>query len=131
MTDNNKEMLSKVLDRLDEVIVWLRLQGLPRIRGLLVTEMNTDAKRIAYQMTDGEHSRREVANLAGVSDDSVQNWWERWYQMGLLTGSERYKGRPRRVISLEELGIRSPRPKKGVSTEILPSEENESEEGRI
>ena len=73
MVDKDEELFSKVLARIDEIAFWLGFQGRPKLRQLLLTELNTDAKRKVYQMTNGEYSRREIASKTNVSDDNVQS----------------------------------------------------------
>jgi transposase-like protein len=109
MSEDTERILARMVNCLDEVVFWLRFQGKPKLREVLLTELNTDAKCIAYEMTDGEHSRRDVARAANVSDDNVQRWWKNWYRRGIVIESEHFRGRPKRIISLEELDIQVPR----------------------
>ena len=129
MSEETRHILQRISSSLEEVTFWLRFQGLARLRETLTSELDTDAKRVAFELTDGEHSRREIAISTGVSDDNVQHWWERWYQLGLVTTSDRFKGRPKRIISLEDVGIRVPKPKRGAPEKIEPSSRPREEHG--
>ena len=105
----NNENLTEVLTRIERELVIistnLRLLVGEKIKQILEEELNTDKKRQVYELTDGTRSRREIANIVGVSDDTIQGWWDRWVSKGLLRKDPRV-GRPYKIFSLEELGIK-------------------------
>jgi hypothetical protein len=101
--------LKDVADRLDELIAWQRFESLPRLRTILSKELDSETKKLAYEMTNGEKSRRDIATALGVSDDNVQNWWGKWYELAIVKPSKEFKGRPQHIVSLEEVGIKIPK----------------------
>lgn len=105
---SNETSLKDVADRLDELIAWKRFENLPKLRTTLLSELDSDVKKLAYEMTDGDGSRRDIASALGISDDNVQNWWEKWYELAIVRPSN-VKGRPQHIVSLEDVGIKVPR----------------------
>jgi len=101
--------LKDVSERLDELIAWQRFESLPKLRTVLVKELDSDAKKVDYEMTDGEKSRRDIALALGISDDNIQRWWEKWYELAVVRPSEKFKGRPQHIVSLEDVGIKFPK----------------------
>ncbi|MGC1120511.1 MAG: helix-turn-helix domain-containing protein [Candidatus Methanofastidiosia archaeon] len=67
--------------------------------------LDTDKKRMVYEMTDGQNSRREIAENLKISSATLTKWWKLWYSYGILiVEKKKYK----RIVSLRELGIEVP-----------------------
>ena len=118
MSDEKEATLRDVVNGLEsarasiaEVAKWLRFQSVPRLREILLRELDVPNKKTAYELTDGEHSRRDIAKEIGIADETVRNWWERWQELAIVRESENWRGRPQRIVSLGELGIEVPRPR--------------------
>ena len=96
----------------------MRLLAGDKVRQILEKELDTNEKRQVYELTDGTRSRREIAKITGISDDTIQGWWDRWVSKGLLRKDPR-TGRPHKVLCLQELSIKIKRrsPKKGQRNE--------------
>jgi len=95
---------------LREILKWIKFAGMKEVKGVLKSVLDTDQKKIIYQLSDGENSSRWLAKAAGVSDFTVRNYWKAWARIGIVepiragTG-ERYK----RSFDLEDLGIEVPK----------------------
>ncbi len=105
------ESVEKLNRTMKEVARWTKFRSVSGLRETLVRELNTPQKKLAYELTDGDHSRRDIAQILQITDDSIRSWWDKWYQLALVEESETRKGRPQRVISLNEVGIEVPKPK--------------------
>jgi hypothetical protein len=77
MVSDEPTSLNDVAQRLDELIAWQRFESMPKLRALLKEELDSDIKKLAYEMTDGENSRRDIASTLKISDDNIQNYWEK------------------------------------------------------
>jgi DNA invertase Pin-like site-specific DNA recombinase len=90
--DNNSNQI------LREILVWLRLQGIYLLEtSLLPSLLDSEDKKKVYQMTDGNLSVNEISKRTSVSVGSISNWWNQWYERGiLLKEGKRYK----KLISL-------------------------------
>lgn len=78
---------------LKEILVWLRLQGIYLLDTVLFPSLlDSEGKKKVYQMTDGNLSAYEISKRTNVSMGSISNWWNQWYERGiLLKEGKRYK----------------------------------------
>ena len=97
--------LEDLQDSLRQVARWVRFQNVPRLRETLVKELNTPQKKVAFELTDGDHSRRGIADEIGADEGTVRSWWDKWFQLAVVAESEARKGRPQKIVSLSELGL--------------------------
>jgi len=94
---------------LQEILKWTRFEGLQRVKTLLASLLEKDVDKIVYQNSDGRPSV-EIAKLAGVSHQTVVNYWKKWAKLGIVEPfSARGGTRYRRVFSLEDFGIDLPK----------------------
>jgi transposase-like protein len=107
MSEDLQKSLSMIIQKLDEIIVWLRFENIQKIREIILKELDTDQKKLAYQLTDGTLSRREIASKTGIPSNTIYSWWNKWFDLLIVKESDTYKGRPQRIISLEDLGFKS------------------------
>jgi predicted ArsR family transcriptional regulator len=131
--DSGEITLKDIADRLDELVAWQRFESLPKLREVLLKELDSDVKKLAYEMTDGEKSRRDIASTLGISDDNVQKWWQRWYELAIVRPSKSFKGRPQHIVSLEDVGIKLPKAvsvKKEAETELAEESIGKISEGK-
>lgn len=108
-------------EKLDELIFWTKFSALPTFRALLMDALREDVDKLVYELSDGERSTREISHMISeggrrITHVTVANMWQKWSLMNLVMPTER-RGRYRRVVSLESLGI-----------EVPPLERRESDE---
>lgn len=111
----------------DEIVKWLRFIGLQDAKKVIddtVSEENDEEKerdkRIAYELTDGTHSTREIATRVNFSKGTVSNWQTKWSEQGIVDKGEG-QDKAEHLISLEDAGLECP--------EIPePEEEDENDE---
>lgn len=104
-----KEITPDVTQTLREILMWIRFENFPKLRKILLDALTTDKEKRAYELTDGEKSRRDIARKIGVSNSTIQSWWDKWYNLGILEPSGKRKGRPRKIVALEDMGIEAPK----------------------
>ena len=97
----------KVIELLEQILTWTRLQGVQNARAVLLDALNSDTLKVAYQLSDGRSST-EVAKACNLSPMTITNYWRRWFTLGIAQPSKKYKGRFERIFSLEDLGIEVP-----------------------
>lgn len=97
----------KVIELLEQILTWTRLQGVQNARAVLLDALNSDTLKVAYQLSDGRSSI-EVAKACNLSPMTITNYWRRWFTLGIAQPSKKYKGRFERIFSLEDLGIEVP-----------------------
>jgi len=108
-------------EKLDELIFWTKFSALPTFRAVLMDTVREDVDKLVYELSDGERSTREIARMISrggrsITHVTVANMWQRWSLLSLVMPAER-RGRYKRVVSLESLGI-----------EVPPLERRESDE---
>lgn len=108
----NDEKLDRIIGLLEEILKWTRFEGNQRVKEILLDELDTDAKKIAYELSDGRSSP-EIAKVAGVTGKTIGDWWKKWAKRGLAEVHPRYKVRFRKVFSLGDFGIEIPKVNKG------------------
>jgi hypothetical protein len=95
---------------LSEILKWIKFTGMKEVKSTLNSVLDTDAKKLAYQKSDGTRGLAELAKLAGFgSNTPVVNMWDAWQKMGLgesipAKGGSRFK----RSFDLEDFGIEVP-----------------------
>ena len=101
---------SEMNENLRQILRWVKFQSLERARQLIEKEVAHDPRRIlVYELTDGERGRPEVAKISGVPSSTIQQWWDRWYKLGILEPSPKRKGMVRKLCGIEEVGLDLPR----------------------
>ncbi len=112
--------LTPEVEVLKEILKWIKFSGMKQAKTTLEEVLDTDQKRLAYQLSDLTRTTREVAGLAGFgSKTTVADMWKAWYRLGLgetITvqgGGDRFK----RSFNLADFGI--PVPKSKISEPTL------------
>jgi len=120
--DNNEE----IKNILKEILKWTKFQGMQKIKQVLETALNTDTKKLVYELSDGISSPK-IAKIAGADSSTVRDYWRDWAILGIVEIHPEYKRRYRRIFSLKEVGIEVPevKEKTEVQEEKTEGEENE------
>ena len=97
---------------LREILKWVRFTGMKEVKATLVSTLDNEQKKTAYQASDGTRGTREVATKAGYgSKSTVEVLWKKWRTLGLgesfqvMGGGERF----RRSFDLEDFEIEVPK----------------------
>lgn len=98
-TDDN------ILAELREQTKWLRLLGLQALRPLLVEVLSSDKQKLAYELSDGSRTVRDIGKLAGMGPGTVSVLCREWMAVGICTESRQRAGRAQHVTPLSRLGI--------------------------
>ncbi|MHA1410593.1 MAG: helix-turn-helix domain-containing protein [Candidatus Odinarchaeia archaeon] len=110
----SNQKIETILDNLQKDIMEIKnmLSLLTRktTTELFLSTLNSDEKILAYSLSDGENTSREIANIVNVSYSTVSRWWREWKMIGIVqeiqhSGSMRVK----KLFSLDELGIEIPK----------------------
>lgn len=101
--------LKSIEQKLDNLLKWTRFAGMQQLRAILTQNLTTDTEMLVYELSDGEHTTREIARLAGVgSNATITNYWKKWSKVGIVEPSLKRQGRYQRICSLEEVGLTMP-----------------------
>jgi len=119
----SEQKLNDILTVLKELLKWSKFQGLQTLKEIIRQLLETDEEKMIYEQSDGHKSARDVAELVGISKTTVTNYWKKWSKVGIVVESEKYPGRMKRIVSLDEIGIGIPQR----SLKIANKEESDNE----
>ncbi len=106
----NDNKLDEILEKLNEIAIWTKLQGREILKPNLVKILKTDSEKAAYELSNGVRTTREIAKEINLNSKStIIGYWQKWERLGLVEVSEKYKGRMQHLASLEEVGIELPK----------------------
>lgn len=106
MTDKEDEHIRL----LTEILKWTKFAGMKGVREVLSSVLDTEPKKIAYQLSDGSIGMVEIGKAAGISSTATMSrYWNSWSKLGLgdympVKGGDRFK----RSFDLEEVGFEVP-----------------------
>jgi len=118
--DENQKLLR-------EIARWSRFQNIGKLKEVLAAELDTEAKKLAFESSDDTKGIKEIAQVCGAPQDTVYSWWKRWSRLGVLEPSRSREGRLVRICSLEDVGIKMP---KAAHREEKSGEEKVTEPGK-
>jgi hypothetical protein len=98
-----------LMEKFGELIFWVRFSALPTFVPLIKNALRDDVDRLVYELSDGQRSTRDIvqivtANGTKITHTTIANMWEKWAMLNLVMETEK-KGRYKRAISLESIGI--------------------------
>jgi Fic family protein len=113
----SREERNHVTELLKEVLKWTKFQGMMKVKEVLLETLKKDEEKIVYQNSDGRDSR-DIAKIAGISHQTVVNYWKRWANVGIVEpikvrGGIRYK----KSFSLLDFGIEIPKVKVAMTSQ--------------
>lgn len=106
-------MSSREEELLEELVKWVRLLGMQEVKGVLLDALKYDdeekekAAMIAYQLTNGENSTKDIAEYIPFSYRWVSYRHNEWVTLGIIdkkSHQEPYE----HIISLDSVGIEYP-----------------------
>lgn len=105
MSTPTEAEIEQIADVLKEILNWIKLENKPRLRELLIKELDTEEKKRIYELTNGARSQYDIESTTSVSRRMVGYYWQKWSGIGIVVNSDRRKGRMQKIISLDEVGI--------------------------
>lgn len=123
----SEDIFRDIATTLKDILRWTRFAGMQQLRTILSQNFKTDVEMLVYELSDGTRSTRDIARLIGIgSHATVAVYWKKWNELGIVEPSPIFRGRYKRICSLEEVGLTVP-PMPSAST--TPQTEPEKEGG--
>lgn len=109
MKKNNNE--EKIVELLEELIFWLKESTFPEIKGRLEKTLNSPKEKIAYNLSDGEKTTREIGKIVETANKTISTWWKSWIAEGIAEPIPARGGgnRAKKKFELEKFGIEVPK----------------------
>lgn len=105
-----EDKLSEIAITLKELLKWTKFAGIKEVKSVLLSALDTEAKKIIYYLSDGDTSSAEIAGAANVSDWTVRNYWKSWNKLGIVEALQVGSGqRYKKAFDIEEFGIELPK----------------------
>jgi len=104
----NEEKLDKILNSLQEISKWTKLQGLEKFSQIVPRVLKSDGEKTVFEFSNGIRSAKEIADETKIAKSTITAYWRKWVKSGIVEESEKYPGRMRHLVSLDEVGIELP-----------------------
>lgn len=116
----------QIVDLLKEILKWIRFSNIREVRTVLMSILNTEQKRLIYELSDGKRGSIEIGKTTKVGASTVRRYWQSWARLGIMEpvkvrGGLRYK----RTFELEDFGFTIPK------IRGIPKEELEEDASNI
>lgn len=69
---------------LQELLTWTRVGFYSSVKQMLGDVLNTDNKRLAYQLADGKMSKEAIRSEAAIGTDSLTDLYQTCVNLGLM-----------------------------------------------
>lgn len=101
----------RTIELLEELVKWTKVTSMPHVKKLLAEILVKPEEKIAYQISDGKQTVRQVGKQANVGRNTVSVWWNKWIKAGIAEPISVMGGgtRAKRAFSLEDFGIEVPK----------------------
>jgi hypothetical protein len=78
---------ARTVELLEELVAWTRFGARAALLELWETVLKDDKHLLAYELSDGTRSQKEVGDAAGLSQPTVSTLWQRWRRLGIVRPS--------------------------------------------
>jgi hypothetical protein len=106
----SKDNSSEQTRLLSEILKWIKFAGIKEVKSTLMSALDSDAKKLIYQKSDGTQGSVELAKLVSIkSNRTVADMWDVWLRLNIgesipAKGGSRFK----RSFDLNDFGIEVP-----------------------
>lgn len=101
------QVLLQIASYLQELVNLTRVMSYPTIKEILETALDTDQKRLVYDLLDGDKKMVTIQQLSGVNISNISQWGQEWEKIGIVEPGTR-KGRRRKCFELSMFGLSAP-----------------------
>jgi len=98
------QVLHQMASHLQELVKLTRIMSYPIIKEILETTLNTEEKRLVYDLLDGNRKMIDIQQLSGVNISNISQWGQEWEKIGIVEPSAR-KGRRRKCFDISMFGL--------------------------
>ena len=101
MSQNNEQT-----EMLKEILKWIKVSSFNQVKDGLNSILDTDSKKLIYQLSDGQLTSIEIIKKAKTSSATIAKYWNQWPKLGLgkpvsTEGRKRFK----RSFDLEDFDL--------------------------
>lgn len=93
-----------------DILKWIKFSNLGKVKEILETVLDSDEKKIAYQMSDGITRSGAIADIITPHQTTIADWWRIWYKLGIAEALSASGGkRARSIFDLEDFNLAVPK----------------------
>jgi hypothetical protein len=98
------QVLQQITFYIQELVRLTRIMSYPTIKETLEITLNTEEKRLVYDLLDGNRKIVDIQLLSGVNISNISEWGQEWEKIGIVEPGAR-KGRRRKCFDLSMFGL--------------------------
>ena len=90
-----------------EILKWIKFANYDKVKKILEEVLADDARKLVYQLSDGENTANGIASKTPVSNYTVANWWRSWAKIGIVDQIPVQGGgsRGKKIFDLDDFNI--------------------------
>lgn len=73
-----------IVELLEELVAWTRFKSRTTLLDIWDSVLKDDRHLLAYELSDGTRSQKEVGDAAAISQPTVSGLWQRWRRLGIV-----------------------------------------------
>jgi hypothetical protein len=116
---NQLKVLEEIATSLQELVKLTRVMSYPSVKQMLETVLDTEQKRMVYDLLDGNRKMVDIQRLSGINVSYISQWGQEWEKIGIVEAGAR-KGRRRKCFDMSMFGV---------SVSEAPASDTEGTEG--
>ena len=78
MSENNEQT-----EVLKEILKWIKVTSFNQVKDVLNSILDTDSKKLIYQLSDGKLTSTEIIKKAKASSATITKYWQEWEKVGI------------------------------------------------
>ncbi len=78
MSQNNEQT-----EILKEILKWVKVTSFNQVKDVLNSILDTDSKKLIYQLSDGNLTSTEIIKKAKASSATITKYWQEWEKSGI------------------------------------------------
>ena len=78
MSQNNEQT-----EVLKEILKWIKVTSFNQVKDILNSILDTDSKKLIYQLSDGKLTSTEIIKKAKASSTTITKYWKEWEKSGI------------------------------------------------
>lgn len=68
---------------LGEILKWIKVTSFNEVKDVLNSILDTNSKKLIYQLSDGKITSTEIITKAKVSSATITKYWQEWEKAGI------------------------------------------------
>lgn len=104
--DSQTDILRDISLTLRELTNLVKVIGRDKVKETLEKVLDTEQKRLVYDLCDGGKGVKDIEKLTGVNVRFISEWGQEWERIGIVEQADpKVKGRRRKLFDLAAFGI--------------------------